>query len=94
MAYAKMNIGMVAGYQGLKDRELQYYIEAKELFSSIRDSSGLADATLNIGTMYHENGAYKYALENFTLRDQKSIINLAQFEANIWAKDKGCNYKK
>ena len=37
---------------------------------------------------------WKYASENFTLRDQNSIIILAQFEANIWAKDKGCNYKK
>ena len=29
---------------------------------------------------------WKYAMANFTLTDQKSIINLTQFEAIIWAK--------
>ena len=29
---------------------------------------------------------WKYAMANFTLTDQKSIINLTQFETIIWAK--------
>jgi tetratricopeptide (TPR) repeat protein len=59
------NIGVAWDVAGDKEKALDYYLQAKTLYESIRDNSGIAQTLYNAGNMYRQLEDFLNAIQFF-----------------------------
>lgn len=83
IAHTIQNKGTINQYLGRNLTALKYYQAAEKHFESLNNINGIIDVSINMATVFIENGNYHLAINSLKKAEELSLNN--GFEANLFS---------